>query len=139
MTQNPGKWVNSIEIPVRWYDMDAFGHVNNSTYFTYFESARIDWWTRITPKNISFNEIGPVVINANCVFLKAIIYPDTLLVKLFVGPPGRSSHECFYEIYSLNNPEKLYATGSTKVVWVDRIAEKSVPLPDFIKQCLPEK
>jgi len=136
MTTSKGKWVQTIEIPVRWADMDAFGHVNNSKFFTYFEQARITWWNSIFPANTSFAETGPVIINANCTFFKAIIFPETLLVKLFVGPAGRSSHECFYEIYSKTH-ETIYAAGATKVVWVDRQLEKSIPLPDMLKNHLP--
>lgn len=135
---NKGKLVHSIEIPVRWCDMDAFGHVNNSIYFSYYESVRIAWWKEITPSEVSFQDIGPVVINAYSTFFKAILYPETLIVKMFVGPAGRSSYECYYEIYSKNKPEILYAEGSTKVVWVDRHAERSIPLPDFMRQQLPE-
>lgn len=138
MLTNQGKFVHEINISVRWCDMDAFGHVNNSVYFSYFESARISWWNSITPSHISFAETGPVIINAHCTFFKAIIYPETLRVKLFVGPAGRSSHECFYEISAFNTPEIIYARGSTKVVWVDRKAERSITLPEYIRQNLPE-
>jgi acyl-CoA thioester hydrolase len=117
--------------------MDAYNHVNNSVYFTYFESARIAWWQSITPPTFSFQQQGPVIINASATFVKAIIFPETLLIKLYVGPAGRSSHECYYEIYSKNAPDVLYASGSTKVVWVDRTLERSIPLPDFIRQHLP--
>lgn len=135
---NKGKLVHTIDIPVRWCDMDAFGHVNNSVYLSYFEIARISWWNTIKPEGISFQEVGPVVINAYATFFKAIIYPETLLVKLFVGPAGRSSYECYYEIFTTTAPDTLYAEGSTKVVWVDRHAERSIPLPDYMRQQLPE-
>ena len=137
MTHNPRKFVYEIEQLVRWCDMDAFGHVNNSVYFSYFESARIAWWKTIAPKEISFENQGPVIIDAHCTFFKAIIFPETLLIKLYVGPAGRSSHECYYEIYAKEPSTLLYASGSTKVVWVDRILEHSISLPDFIRQHLP--
>lgn len=139
MSNHKGKFVHSIEVQVRWCDMDDFSHVNNSCYFTYFEMARISWWGTFTPKEISFHEIGPVIINAYCTFFKAIYYPETLIVNLYAGPPGRSSYECYYEILSKNDLNKKYAEGSTKVVWVDRKAEHSVPLPDFMLQQLSEK
>ena len=129
--------VHTCEIPVRWFDMDAFGHVNNSVYFTYFEQARTDWWRTTTPTGTKFDQSGPVIINAFCTFFKAIIFPETLVIKLYAGPPGRSSYECSYEIYSKANPELLYAEGFTKVVWVDRQLERSIPLPDYVLKHLP--
>jgi acyl-CoA thioester hydrolase len=139
MVSNSGKLVHTEEIQVRWYDMDAYGHVNNSVYFTYFELARIAWWRLITPPEISFLEIGPVIINAHCTFFKTITYPDWLTVNMFAGPAGRSSYECYYDIQSKEKSDVLYASGSTKVVWVDRQADRSIPLPDFIRRHLPEK
>lgn len=131
--------VFTLDIPVRFYDMDAFGHVNNSVYLTYFEHARVAWWFTIVPPGIDtrFLETGPVLINASCTFFKPITFPDTVSVKLFVGPPGRSSYECYYEIYSQKDPGVLYAEGATKVVWVDRNAGKSIPLPDYMRNSLP--
>ncbi|MDX1902152.1 MAG: thioesterase family protein [Gammaproteobacteria bacterium] len=130
-------FIFSLDIPVRWYDMDAFGHVNNSVYFTYFEQTRATWWDTIRPEGITYTDIGPVIVNAFCTFRRAIVYPETLCVKLYISSPSRSSYEHHYEIYSANNPEILYATGSTKVVWVDRAKAKSTRLPDWIKQHLP--
>lgn len=139
MTQPTGSLVHTTEIQVRWCDMDAFGHVNNSVYLSYFEMARIDWWHSITPKDLQFQDVGPVIVTANCTFLKAILYPETIIVSLFVGPAGRSSYDCFYKIHSKNQADVLYAEGTTKVVWVDRQLEKSIPLPDYIRKHLPEK
>ncbi|EKD53627.1 MAG: Thioesterase superfamily protein [uncultured bacterium] len=138
MANENKKLVHSVEVEVRWGDMDAFGHVNNSVFLTYFEQARISWWQSITPPDISFTDTGPVIINAYCVFLKAITYPETVNVKLWAGPPGRSSYENFYVISSQKEDSILYAEGSTKVVWVDRKLERSIPLPDYIKNHLPE-
>jgi acyl-CoA thioester hydrolase len=139
MTQKTKVPVYSLEIPVRWFDMDAYSHVNNSVYFTYFEQTRIDWWYKIRPIEFANHAEGHVVVNANCTFLKPINFPETIIVKLFVGPPGRSSYEFFYEIYSKQNPDVLYAEGSTKMVWIDLIKGTSIPLPEYILAYLPKK
>jgi acyl-CoA thioester hydrolase len=136
------KFVYELAIPIRWFDMDAFGHVNTSVYFTYFEQARIDWLASITPENYilsTTNPTGPVVIQANCTYLKSIVYPETILIKLYVSPPGRSSFETFYHITSYHNPDIIYAEGYAKIVWVDRNAGRSVPLPTELLKSLPEK
>ncbi len=39
--------VHVARMPIRWGDMDMMGHVNNAKYFTYIETARIDWFTSI--------------------------------------------------------------------------------------------
>jgi acyl-CoA thioester hydrolase len=37
------KLVHVTHIPIRWGDMDAYGHVNNTVYFRYMEQARVEW------------------------------------------------------------------------------------------------
>lgn len=139
MTNETPLYVHSLEIPVRWFDMDAYNHVNNSIYFTYFEQARIEWWHQIRPEEFVNHAEGHVVVNATCTFFKPITFPETIVVKLYVGPPGRSSYEFFYKIYSKNNPDILYAEGSNKMVWIDLNKGKSIPLPDYILAHLPKK
>ncbi|MDX1819094.1 MAG: acyl-CoA thioesterase, partial [Marinobacter sp.] len=39
----PGNLVSTITMPLRWGDMDAYGHANNTVYFRFFEEARINW------------------------------------------------------------------------------------------------
>lgn len=137
MLNQDTKFIYESVIPIRWYDMDAYGHVNTSVYFTYFEQTRISWFI---DSGLHFIEnIGPVVVNANCSFLKPIVYPEIIVVKLSVKPPGHSSLETFYQIISKTNPDILYAEGYAKIVWVDRKAGHSVALPDELKKLLPEK
>jgi acyl-CoA thioester hydrolase len=128
-----------MRMPIRWGDMDMMGHVNNTVYFRYIESARIAWLEEVggVPDPAG---IGPVIVNAHCSFLKQLKYPGDIEVSTYVGPPGRSSFEVSHEI-RLVGPDgqagAIHAEGGAKVVWVDIAAEKSVPLPDVIRELLP--
>ncbi|MCC2973778.1 thioesterase family protein [Massilia sp. IC2-476] len=135
------QFVHSMRIPIRWGDMDAMGHVNNTVYFRYIESARIAWLDEVgaLPDPAGANE-GPVIVNAYCSFLKQLTYPGEIEVTTFVGPPGRSSVEVTHEI-RLVGPDgqagALHAEGGAKVVWIDFRAEKSRPLPERLRALLP--
>ena len=132
------KLLHTINCPVRWGDMDALGHVNNTVYFQYFEQVRINWLESISAlEAVSAGDTGIVIINADCTFLKPVVYPAELEVSLFGGAPRRSSFVAYYEIRDAGRHDMLYATGSTKIVWVDRVREKSLPLPGFIRDLLP--
>jgi acyl-CoA thioester hydrolase len=128
-----------MRLPIRWGDMDMMGHVNNTVYFRYIESARIAWLEEAggVPDPAG---IGPVIVNAHCSFLKQLKYPGEIEVSTYVAPPGRSSFEVSHEI-RLVGPDgqagAIHAEGGAKVVWVDIAAEKSVPLPDVIRELLP--
>lgn len=125
------KLVHTSHMPVRWGDMDAFGHVNNTVYFRYMEQARIEWFASICDVDSTL-DTGPVLINTQCSFFIPLKYPDQLEVQLYIDSPGRSSIETIYQIYRLGGDKALCAEGSGKVVWVDRAVGKSTPLPDLI-------
>lgn len=130
------KLVHSLRMPIRWGDMDAMGHVNNTVYFRYLEQARIEWFTEIGCEPDPLGE-GPVIINAHCIFIRQLKYPGDIEVRTYVGPPGRSSFETIQEIRRIDQPEIIAAQGGAKVVWVDFPSEKSVRLPDHIRALLP--
>lgn len=131
------KLVYTVTIPIRWGDMDAMGHVNNTIYFRYMEQARIEWLTMLgcLPDE---NGNGPVIVNAYCTFKKPLKYPGQVEVCTFIGAAGRSSIETIQEMRSVDDGYALYAEGGAKVVWVDALTQKSTSLPEPIRQKLTE-
>ncbi|WP_072637062.1 acyl-CoA thioesterase [Pandoraea pulmonicola] len=128
------KEVFRMRMPIRWGDMDAFGHVNNTVYFRYMEQVRISWLESI---NIASEESatgeGPVIINAAMTFLRQLRYPGEIDCRMFVGEPGRSSIDTRFELRRADTPDVLVAEGNAKIVWVNYKEEKSVPLPDSVR------
>lgn len=125
----------TTKIPVRWGDLDRYGHLNNTLYFRYFEQARIEWIEqkdfRVDPDETE----GVVIVHADCTFLIPVNYPATAIVKVFAGEPGRSSVMNWYELY-VEGDERLFATGSAKLVWIDNRTGKSLPLPPKLREGL---
>lgn len=137
-TEHPHHLVHVSHIPVRWGDMDALGHVNNTVYFRYAEQARIEWLVSLDyARNIAPDE-GLVIINASCTFFKPITFPATVEVRTLIGKPGRSSLPTFYEMRIAGDP-MLYAEGASKIVWWNPATGKSVPLPEFIRRAYPHE
>jgi len=118
---------------IAWGDMDALGHVNNARYFDYFQEARIEWLQGI--KLDMVQKQGPVVIHVACTFLKAVVYPATLTIKSSIHSLGRSSLVMDHDLFQ---GEELMAQGTSKVVWVDYVANKSIPLPEEIRGLFPK-
>jgi len=133
MTQTHRKLVHTEVIPIRWGDMDAMSHVNNTVYFRYMEQTRISWFGHLgvapDPQGV-----GPIIVNASCTFRKQIVYPGNVEVRMYVGKPGRSSFETWLELRPSYDAETVYAEGAAKVVWVDFVKGKSIALPEKIRQ-----
>jgi len=123
-------------IPVRWGDMDAYGHVNNTLYFRYFEEARFQW---MLEKGLPLkSDTHPVVVTIGCTFMRPIFHPETLRIDVFLSEPGRSSFMVTYKVYTAAEPQVPAAEGYSKVVWVSAADGKSVPLPAIVRAWFPE-
>src|SRR5690349_6288231 len=96
--------------------MDAMGHVNNTVYFRFMEQARIGWFEALLPRGEAWQATGIVIANASCNFKRAMNYPGTVDVQLYVAPPGGSSVATFYDLVIGG---EVYADGAATVVFVD--------------------
>ncbi|MCO6412791.1 MAG: acyl-CoA thioesterase [Thiogranum sp.] len=117
------RFLHSSLYSMRWSDMDAFGHVNNACYFTYFEQVRVDWLDAIGCGH------DLVLANVSCSFLKPLKFPATLEVRLYAGEPGRSSLDSYYEILDHSQNRRICAVGHGTIVWYDHRNGHSVPIP----------
>lgn len=127
------KLVYEMTVPIRWGDMDAMGHVNNTSYFRYLEIVRIEWMRSIGCQPSPDGQ-GPVIVNAFCNFYKQFEYPGDVLVKMYASDPGRSSFESWATMERSDAPGVIHAAGGATTVWVDFPAQKSMPLPDWLRQ-----
>ncbi|HVE48961.1 MAG TPA: thioesterase family protein [Casimicrobiaceae bacterium] len=123
--------VHTSHQSMRWADMDAIGHVNNTTYFRYMEQARIEWFYSLSREVTGGAPVGggTVIVNASCTFIEPLIYPGDLEVRMYLGEPGRTSLGSFYEIHK---DGRLHAEGAARIVWIDLANGRPTPLPDSI-------
>ena len=129
------KLVYEMRFPVRWGDMDAMGHVNNTVYFRYLETARIDWMVAAGCKPQPAGE-GPVIVNAFCNFYQQLEYPDDVLLKLYVSDPGRTTFETWGTMARADQPDVVCAAGGATTIWVDFPRQKATDIPDWMRQLL---
>lgn len=124
-----------LDMPIRWGDMDAMGHVNNTVYFRYMEQIRISWFDAMGFAPNPAGE-GPLIINAHCTFMRQLAYPGTVLCRHYVGKPGNSSIETWVTMARTDDPDVVCAEGGAKIVWVDFPKQKSKTLPDHARAAM---
>lgn len=124
--------VHQIRLPILWGDMDALGHINNTVYFRYMEQVRVDWITTIRGE-VTNAEDGPVIANAFFNFYRPLVFPGDVVVKLYVGDPGRTSIDTFATVERADEPGSPYAAGGATLVWVSTGDGRPVPLPEPIR------
>lgn len=124
-----------MRIPIRWGDMDAMGHVNNTVYFRYLETIRIEWLHSVAgAPDLSGN--GPVIVNAFCNFIRPLKYPGDVFARHYVANLGRTSFDTFITLERDDEPGVTYASGGAKTVWMNYREEKSVALPERLRDLI---
>ena len=129
------KLVHVERIPIRWGDMDAMGHVNNTVYFRYMEQARIGWFDALVPEDAAWKSTGIVIANASCNFKRPLTYPGTIDVKVYTGALGGSSVPTHYDLVLVED-NVVYADGQATVVFIDMKTQKPVRIPEEIRKRL---
>ena len=130
--QMEGRLVHVEHMKMRWGDMDALGHMNNTVYFRCFEQARISWFDGL---GIDYREQkqGPILGSISCRFRIPVVYPADLTVSLHASKPCTSSFVLMSSIYDEANPSRVYATGEAVMVWIDLVGGKSRPIPEWLR------
>ena len=127
------KLVFEMHIPIRWGDMDAMGHLNNTSYFRYLETIRIDWFRSIGCALDPHGE-GAVIVNAFCNFYRQLEYPGDVLMKMYVSDPARTTFESWGTMERADAPGVICAAGGATTIWVDFPKQKAMALPDWMRR-----
>ena len=127
------KLVHEMVVPIRWGDMDAMGHVNNTVYLRFFEIVRLDWMYGLGRRVDAGAGEGPVIVNAFVNFLRQLEFPGDVRLRHYVANPGRTSLDTFVTVERTEEPGALYAEGGAKMVWTDYETRKSKALPEWFR------
>jgi acyl-CoA thioester hydrolase len=119
-------------IGVRWRDLDAFNHVNNSSYLTYLEEARLQWLSHV-PGWHDENAV-PVLAASSLNYRAPIGWPAELAVELYCERLGNSSLTIAHRIVDATDRHRLYSDGNVVLVWMNPNDGKPVPLPSAIRK-----
>ncbi len=127
--------MHTMVTPIRWGDMDAMGHVNNTIYLRYMETARIQM---MGDAGFTTNPAGEgfVIANIFCNFIRQLEYPGEVQIHSYVGAIGRSSFDLYHELRRTDSGNTLYANGGETMVWIDFPNQKSLPMPQKLREWL---
>jgi acyl-CoA thioester hydrolase len=123
------------DMPTRWMDNDVYGHVNNVTYYSYFDTAVARFLIGAGFLDIPTATVIGLVVETQCRFFAPIAFPDAVAVGLRVGRIGTSSVR--YEIGIFRGAEdRAVAEGHFVHVYVDRATTRPTPLPAVLRAAL---
>jgi len=122
-----------IETPIAWGQMDAFRHLNNTTYFRFFESGRIAYFELLNfMEYMEETGVGPILASTNCRFRIPLTYPDNVSIGTRVSTIEEDRFTMEYVVVS-HKHQKVAADGSGLIVCFDYKENKKVPVPAEIR------
>ena len=129
------RYPHFLSIQTRWSDNDIYGHVNNVTYYSYFDTVVNCFLIDQGGLDIETDSVIGVAVETMCKFNKPLAYPEVLEAGLRVGKLGNSSVRYEIGIFQEGAAEAA-AMGHFVHVFVDRATGKSAPIPDAIRSAL---
>ncbi|WP_394650820.1 acyl-CoA thioesterase, partial [uncultured Acinetobacter sp.] len=116
-------------------DNDIYGHVNNVTYYSYFDTAANSLLIQHAGFDIRQSPIIGLVVDSACSFFKELTFPDTIEVGVAISKIGQSSLRYELAIFKQHQLEPC-AQGHFVHVFVDRETRKSTTIPDAMREAL---
>ena len=133
----PPKVLHAIRFPVRWGDMDALGHVNHAEYLRYLEQARIEWFGTLGIR-VDGQGDGPVLLKATVTWLRPVVYPCEVEVRVLAGRVGNTSLHVGGEIVNAHDGAERFTEAETVIVWTDYATARPVRVPDRVRELFGE-
>ncbi|HEY0975545.1 MAG TPA: thioesterase family protein [Solimonas sp.] len=130
----PADFGFSVEIPTRWADLDALGHVNNTRFFTFDETARLDYFGELMRNDPLFWKAhGLILARIECDFISQLRHPAQVQAGFRIERMGRSSMNTLAAYFVEGKP---VAVSRGVVVWFDYANQKPLAIPEPVRQMI---
>ena len=128
----------TIRFPVQWGEMDAYGHVNNTRYFSWFETARIAYLfkTGLVNEKGTTSDVGPIIASTTADYLKPVVFPANIVVGARVSRIGNTSFTMEYAVEDEDGTP--HARGSAVVVTLRYSTHEKIPVPESVRAAIEQ-
>jgi len=121
-----------VPLRVRWRDLDAFEHVNNASFLTFLEEARLVWLGSLGGEWMS-DAFKPVLAATQLNYRRQLTWPNEVTIELFLQRLGHSSLTVAHRIVAASDDAVLYCDGHVVMVWIDPATGSATALPTAVR------
>ena len=125
---------HTTKVEVRFADMDSFGHVNNASFLTFIEQARIKYFDDISGWHYNPSKEGVILAHASLDFIRPLHFKETLKVLTMTTRIGTKSISIAHRVIAGENEE--IATAESVLVAFDYSDMKSISVPAKWRQAI---
>jgi acyl-CoA thioester hydrolase len=126
-----GKLLIEAPIELRWRDLDALNHVNNASFLTFFEEARLRWFATLSSPWTS-DAAQPVLAAIHINYRRQLNWPGQVRAELYCERVGKTSLTIAHRLLGGDGGNVLYADGNSVLVWIDPASSKPIGIPASI-------
>ncbi len=130
---NNNSFRHSVDVQIRFSDIDPLNHVNNSIISQYYDIGRINYLKEVLGEDIEWNSIGVVIVNLNTNFFSPVFITDQIVVETRLIGFGEKSMRTMQRVRDKNTQE-IKSTCETILSGFDVVNNESAPIPDDIKK-----
>ena len=123
----------STPIQIRFSDFDMLGHINNATYVTYIEVARLYYFIEI---GWQLKDVSNVVAHLDIDFMTPVMPGQRVKCRVKTSSLGSKSFQMNYELYSEEDEDIIFAKAHSVQVCFDKKTGKTVAIPDHIHRLI---
>ncbi|XHS79992.1 acyl-CoA thioesterase [Burkholderiaceae bacterium UC74_6] len=127
-----------FELPTRWMDNDIYGHVNNVSYYSYFDTAVNRYLIDAGVLDIHKDPVVGFVVETGCSYFRAVAFPDALRLGLRVAHLGTSSVRYEIALFRAGEEDAPAAVAHFVHVYVERASGRSAPIPPAARATLQQ-
>ena len=127
------KFRHRADIQLRFNDVDVLGHVNNTVYFSFYDTGKALYFSAIHGKRMSWEKVVRIIANINCAFMAPIIYGEEIEVLTRCTAMGNKSFT-LEQLLREKNTGEIKSHATTVMVSYDPDTHRSQPLPETTRR-----
>ena len=128
-------YIKFYPLSTRWMDNDMFGHINNVVYYSFFDTAVTHFLIESQCLKLKNNPMVFYVVHTSCNFLTSLSYPEEIEAGVMLKKIGKTSIKYGVSVFK-KGAISAAAYGEFIHVLVDRNSNKSIPIPENIRQTI---
>jgi acyl-CoA thioester hydrolase len=121
-----------VTMSTRWADNDVYGHVNNTVYYQWFDTAVNEVLIREGAIDIESGDVIGLVVDTQCSFFAPVSFPDRISVGIKAVRSGSTSVRYRLAVFR-DDAREACAQGHFVHVYVDRVTRRPVALPELLR------
>lgn len=124
-----------MPVQVRFNDVDRFGHVNNTAYFSLYDLGKVEYMHAVLGGDFEQDDVVPVVANINADFIRPIFYGDPIEIETATVHLGHKSFRLFQRAVNTETGDVM-CQCSTTMVCFSLTAQESVDIPASLREAI---